>query len=404
MTRRNLWRLVAATLLLLASVTALGAHPGALARQQATPPAYTCDDVSPADATPSGMDMGGMDMGGMDMGGMDMGSPTAGMAMEMELDQLYIDMMIPHHVSIVALAQAALPRLEDQRLQKIARRIVDAQTAEVEELRGYREDLYGSPEPMPMDAMHMDAMAQAMPGMGSMDEMAFQMDAGAQVAAICAAEDVDLAFIDLTIPHHEMAIVASETAVDQATHEEIRVFAERVIADQQREIDELETIRAELAGDATPEADAHDDHAAQPSTTSEIRALTSEQVAQIERGEGAGLALPAELNGVPGPRHVLDLADELGLTVEQRAGVQRIFDEMKAGALPAGERYLAAQAALEQDLRDGTLTEQTLPGRVAEVSRLQGELAAVHLTAHLRTASILTAEQVVTYEALRQAA
>jgi uncharacterized protein (DUF305 family) len=61
--------------------------------------------------------------------------------------------------------------------------------------------------------------------MGSMEDMAFQMDAVAQVAAICVAEDADLAFIDLTIPHHEMAIVASETAVDQAANQEVRDLA-----------------------------------------------------------------------------------------------------------------------------------------------------------------------------------
>ncbi len=87
----------------------------------------------------------------------------------------------------------------------------------------------------------MDMMMTAMPGMGSMDDMMFQMDATAQVAAICAAEDADLDFIDLAIPHHEMAIAASETALEQATHAEIRDFAQRVIDAQSAEIEELTT-------------------------------------------------------------------------------------------------------------------------------------------------------------------
>lgn len=241
MTRRTLRRPIAATLLLLASLAALCGSAPISAFQEATPQPYACDGATPMAGTPTvGMDA--------------MATPTADMDPDRaaELDQLYVDMMIPHHESIVALAQAALPRLTDERLTTIAQAIVDAQTAEVAELRGYRERFYGSADPMPMDAHMMDMMSQAMPGMGSMDDMAFQMDADLQVAAFCAAADPDVAFIDMTIPHHEMAIAASKTAVSQATHPEIRAFAERVVADQQREIDELTTIRVELTGDATP--------------------------------------------------------------------------------------------------------------------------------------------------------
>ena len=166
---------------------------------------------------------------------------------------MFLDMMIPHHAGIIGLAQAALPRLQDQRLQGIARNIIDAQSGEIEELRGYREALYGDAEPMAMDDGMMTAMTEMMPGMsGAMEEMAFQMDPAAQAAAICAAENTDLAFIDMTIAHHQMAIESSEPVVAGATTEEIREFAQRVIEDQQREIAELEEIQADLTGEATP--------------------------------------------------------------------------------------------------------------------------------------------------------
>jgi len=213
----------------------------------ATPAAASC-----ATATP-GAGMGAMAMGSP-MAGMDMGTPMPGMAMEMEFDQQYIDMMMPHHQAIIAMSQAALGRLEDERLRTIAQNIIDAQSAEMEELRGYRERFYGDPAPMSMDEQMMGMMDQMMPGMGSMAEMATQMDPAAQVAAICAAADADLAFIELTIAHHEMAITASEAALDQAVNDEIRAFAERVIEDQQGEIDELGAIREDLSGAATPAA------------------------------------------------------------------------------------------------------------------------------------------------------
>lgn len=215
------------------------------AAQEATPTlTYSCDDAIAGQAagTPGTL------MG--DAAGMAMGTP---MAMEMEFDQLYIDMMILHHQGIIALAQASQPRLTDARLQAMAQNIIDVQSAENEELRGYRVQWYGSSESMSMDEAMMRTMMQEMPGLtGTMDEMAMQMDPQAEVAAFCAEANPDLAFIDLAIPHHEMAIEASQAAVTRAKHPEIQALAQRVIDDQQREIEELNSIRAELTGQATP--------------------------------------------------------------------------------------------------------------------------------------------------------
>lgn len=210
-----------------------------------TPATASCDQVgTPVAATPA-----------MDHG--DHGGATPAMDMQMgqvEFDLLYIDMMLPHHESIVALAGVALPLLTDARLQEMAQDIIETQTAEQAELRGLRAEWYGSPEPAPMDDAMMAMMMEAMPSTGTADEMMRMMDAGALIGAFCAAENFDLAFIDQTIPHHEMAIVSSESALEQAVHPEIANIAKEVIDAQQAEIDELEMIRAELTGEATPAA------------------------------------------------------------------------------------------------------------------------------------------------------
>lgn len=238
MTKQSHWRVFAITLLLL---TAFASLPGSdvTARRQATPTA-SCDSA----ATPTssmGTPMAGMDHGAM-------GMP----AMAVEFDQSYIDMMIPHHMSIIALAQAAAPRLTDERLITLADEIISAQAAEIDELSGYREQFYGSPDPMPVDE---SAMMGMMGGMSmSMDEMMLMMDAEALVATYCTSADPNLAFIDLTIPHHESGVAASEVALLQSTHAEIRALAERVIMDQRREIDELTAIRQDLYGMASPQA------------------------------------------------------------------------------------------------------------------------------------------------------
>lgn len=173
-------------------------------------------------------------------------------AAKIEFDQLYIDMMLPHHGSIIALAEAALPRLTDPRLKEMAQNIIDTQSAERAELTGYREAWYGSGTP-DMSKQSMTLMMRAMPSMhSSVKTMMQEMDANWQVTTFCAAANPDLAFIEQTIPHHQMAIDGSKDAREKAIHPETKTFAEKVIADQQAEIDELKQIKAELTGQATP--------------------------------------------------------------------------------------------------------------------------------------------------------
>jgi len=63
-----------------------------------------------------------------------------------------------------------------------------------------------------------------------------------------------------------------------------------------------------------------------------IKALSDEDIASLQKGEGMGLAKAAELNGYPGPVHVLALAAQLGLTENQHRQVTAIFERMSAAA------------------------------------------------------------------------
>src|SRR3954462_9789448 len=80
--------------------------------------------------------------------------------------------------------------------------------------------------------------------------------------------------------------------------------------------------------------------------TRSIKALSDQQIDDLKSGRGMGLALAAELNGYPGPSHVLELGDKLGLTSDQRARVQTLFNDMKAEAVPLGEKLIAQEADL----------------------------------------------------------
>jgi hypothetical protein len=87
-----------------------------------------------------------------------------------------------------------------------------------------------------------------------------------------------------------------------------------------------------------------------------------------------GLALPAELNGHPGPAHVLELSDQLGLSAEQKARVQSLFDSVKAEAVPLGEKLLAQEAALDEQFANRSITPVSLKAATAAIGVTHGEL------------------------------
>jgi hypothetical protein len=132
-----------------------------------------------------------------------------------------------------------------------------------------------------------------------------------------------------------------------------------------------------------------------------IKALSEQQIADLKAGRGMGLALPAELNGYPGPVHVLELSDQLGLSVEQKARVQSLFDSMKAEAVPLGAKLLEQEAALDEQFASRSVTPESLKVATAAIGATQGELQDIHLKYHLQTAQILSAEQMQHYSMLR---
>jgi hypothetical protein len=154
-----------------------------------------------------------------------------------------------------------------------------------------------------------------------------------------------------------------------------------------------------VIGGATAWAQTHQPYAGLQARP--VKALSDEQVADLKAGRGMGLALAAELNGYPGPVHVLELATALGLSDEQRAKVAGLFDAMKREAVPLGERLIAAEAALDRQFADKTITAASLGEATRDIASVQGELRLAHLKYHLATLELLTPDQAARYPTLR---
>jgi hypothetical protein len=135
--------------------------------------------------------------------------------------------------------------------------------------------------------------------------------------------------------------------------------------------------------------------------TREIKSLSGEDLEELQRGGGWGLALPAELNGLPGPAHLLILRDEIGLSPEQVEEIEAIHAAMTADAQAAGLRFIEAERALDAAFQEGTLDETRLRELVAAAESARAELRFVHLSRHLSTPPLLTKAPIARYNELR---
>ena len=133
----------------------------------------------------------------------------------------------------------------------------------------------------------------------------------------------------------------------------------------------------------------------------EIKSLSQDDVEELRRGGGWGLALPAELNGVPGPAHLLELSDQIPLREEQKAAIEARFESMREQAIEAGERLIEAERAIEQAFAERNREKEGLRRLLAQAEEARAELRFVHLATHLDTLPILDDEQVVRYNQLR---
>jgi Spy/CpxP family protein refolding chaperone len=132
-----------------------------------------------------------------------------------------------------------------------------------------------------------------------------------------------------------------------------------------------------------------------------IKALSEQQIADLRAGRGMGLALPAELNGYPGPLHVLEHADALGLSVEQRQRTTALFEAMKAEAVPVGERLIEQEARLDRLFAAREVNAVSLAAVTDEIGATQARLRQAHLKYHLAMMDVLSPGQVEHYRHLR---
>ena len=131
--------------------------------------------------------------------------------------------------------------------------------------------------------------------------------------------------------------------------------------------------------------------------------LLPQEVESLTKGEGMALAMAAELNGYPGPRHLLDAAaaGRLDLRPDQREALGRLYDGMLAEAKAKGQEILRAEEELAMRFRHGHIDEAGLRDSLGQIGQLRAGLRLIHLRTHLETGALLTPNQIARYKAVR---
>ena len=163
-------------------------------------------------------------------------SACTGIRGEAPIDRDFIDMMVPHHESAIAMAEVAQERAEHPELGQLADEIIAAQSAEITQLKGWREEWFGSSDTPSMEEMPM-LPGMSMPAGQSMS--GGTMDMNGEVDGLRDADPFDRLFIDAMIRHHEQAVEAAEIVLDQTERDEVRRLAEEIVEAQTREIEQL---------------------------------------------------------------------------------------------------------------------------------------------------------------------
>ena len=135
--------------------------------------------------------------------------------------------------------------------------------------------------------------------------------------------------------------------------------------------------------------------------TRRIKSLSADDIDELRNGRGWGLAKAAELNGMPGPAHLLELKKEIGLTSAQVADIEALFRRMKASAMALGERLIALETDLNDAFARGDIDRAALDAKLTAIGAVRTQLRLTHLETHLATPTILRPEQIAAYNRLR---
>ncbi|MFZ5752099.1 MAG: hypothetical protein ACOY5U_13685 [Pseudomonadota bacterium] len=97
---------------------------------------------------------------------------------------------------------------------------------------------------------------------------------------------------------------------------------------------------------------------------------------------------------MPGPAHLPQTKDEIGLSADPMGQIRAIFARMDAEAIAEGARLIDAEARPDAAFRDRSVTGESLKAMLAESEAIRERLRCIRLSPHLLTPALLSADQI----------
>ncbi len=158
------------------------------------------------------------------------GSGTTATTSQVPFDRAFIDAMVSHHQSAIEMArEAKAAGLAEPELIQIADDIIASQQSEIDDMLSWRKQWFGSGKRDSEEAAL--KVLGLTPGQAGMEHGSTSMS---------DADDVDQAFAESMIGHHEGAIRMASLAESNADHAEIKTLAGDIVTAQKREIEVME--------------------------------------------------------------------------------------------------------------------------------------------------------------------
>lgn len=140
-------------------------------------------------------------------------------------DEMFLQMMIPHHQQAIDISILALKTSKDPELLALASTIIKAQGAEIVQMESWLKDAGSSTD-----------MGHSMSNMGGMlDEE--------ELSALTTAtgNNFDTLWLKGMIAHHDGAIHMTQM-IEDAQNAEIKVFGVNIVKDQSSQIDQMKAM------------------------------------------------------------------------------------------------------------------------------------------------------------------
>jgi uncharacterized protein (DUF305 family) len=156
-----------------------------------------------------------------------------------EADVAFAQMMIPHHREAVEMAELAADRAQNPEFTALAEQIRATQEPEITQLTGFL-NAWGAEVPAAgsmsgMDHGNMSGMSE-MPGAMTPEQREQLRNA--------TGAGFDQMFLTMMIEHHRGAVTIAQREVEQGGNPDAKQLAEKIVADQNAEINRMQQLQA----------------------------------------------------------------------------------------------------------------------------------------------------------------